>query len=118
MPRLVSMIHDTIAEATHTEFLEDTTPSKQDISRNDCSSVFFQMASNPHLGSAKFQKIIKEAMGPIKKESIGGKNIDQLRAKHKGKTAVSPVWTTSVSSPITPPPTEMPIDTRAATYVT
>eukprot|EP00536_Pseudo-nitzschia_multiseries_P008201 jgi/Psemu1/19878/gm1.19878_g len=101
IPGLVSMIHDSIAEATSencfstpllgrtcAKFLEDTTASKQDITRNACSSVFFQMASNPHLGSAKFQKTIKEAMGSIRKNTIDVKNIDQLRAKHKGKTAV------------------------------
>eukprot|EP00536_Pseudo-nitzschia_multiseries_P016372 jgi/Psemu1/45944/gm1.45944_g len=87
MPGLVSMIHDSIAEATHNEFLDDTTARKQDIIRNACSSVFFQMASNPHLGSPKLQKIIKEAIGPTKK-NIDGKNTDQLRAKHKGKTEV------------------------------
>eukprot|EP00536_Pseudo-nitzschia_multiseries_P009088 jgi/Psemu1/22303/gm1.22303_g len=87
MPGLVSMIRDTIPEATCAEFLEDTTASKQDITCNACSSVFFQIASNPHLGSAKFQKTIKEAMGPIKKPTSNGKNIDQLRAEHKGKTA-------------------------------
>eukprot|EP00536_Pseudo-nitzschia_multiseries_P012712 jgi/Psemu1/32894/gm1.32894_g len=64
MPGLVSMIHDSIAEATCAKFLEDTTANKQeDITCNACTSVFFQMASNPHLGSAK--------------------------DKHKGKTAVA-----------------------------
>eukprot|EP00536_Pseudo-nitzschia_multiseries_P017242 jgi/Psemu1/50009/gm1.50009_g len=58
MPGLVSMVHDSIAEATCPKFLEDTTATKQDITCNACSSVFFQMASNPHIGSAKFQKAI------------------------------------------------------------
>eukprot|EP00536_Pseudo-nitzschia_multiseries_P007271 jgi/Psemu1/17435/gm1.17435_g len=88
MPGIVSMINDSIAEATHAKFLEDTTASKQDITCNACSSVFYQMASNPHLGSAKFQKTIKEGMSLIEKNTINGKNIHQLRAEQKGKTAV------------------------------
>eukprot|EP00536_Pseudo-nitzschia_multiseries_P001413 jgi/Psemu1/3314/gm1.3314_g len=80
MPGLVSMIHDTITEATRIKFLEDTTASKQDITCNACSSVFFQMASNPILDLQSSRK--------QSRTTIDGKNIDQLRAKHKGKTAV------------------------------
>eukprot|EP00536_Pseudo-nitzschia_multiseries_P002416 jgi/Psemu1/5476/gm1.5476_g len=87
MPGLVPMIHDTIAEATRAKFLEDTTTSKQDITCNACSSVFYQMASDPHHGSANFQKTIKEAI--------------QLRAKHKRKTTGIP-GLDAVSLPMTP----------------
>eukprot|EP00536_Pseudo-nitzschia_multiseries_P011817 jgi/Psemu1/30129/gm1.30129_g len=59
MPGLVSMIHDSIAEATCAKFLEDTTSNKQDITHNACPF---------------FQKTIKEGMGPIK-NTIDGKNI-------------------------------------------
>eukprot|EP00536_Pseudo-nitzschia_multiseries_P004058 jgi/Psemu1/9138/gm1.9138_g len=68
MPGLVSMIYDLIAEATHSTY-----PGEYN-------------SNNPHLGSAKFQKRIKEAMEPIKNTS-SGKSIYQLQTKHKGKAA-------------------------------
>eukprot|EP00536_Pseudo-nitzschia_multiseries_P007273 jgi/Psemu1/17437/gm1.17437_g len=119
MPGLVLMIHNSFAEATCAKFFEDTTASKQDITCNVCSSVFYQMASNPHLGSAK---------------TINGKNIHQLRAEHKGKTAVPSNDTRFHQNRLVtgmpgmdnsrflanhskkkphPPPTETLIDTRA-----
>eukprot|EP00536_Pseudo-nitzschia_multiseries_P003336 jgi/Psemu1/7533/gm1.7533_g len=78
MPELVLMIHDSIAEATCAKFLEDTTANKQDITYNACSSVFFQMANNPHLESAKFQKTIKEAIAKFKGKMAAPSNDTQF----------------------------------------
>eukprot|EP00536_Pseudo-nitzschia_multiseries_P008239 jgi/Psemu1/20003/gm1.20003_g len=58
---LVSMIHDSIAEATCDKFLEDTTANQQ------------------------FQKAVKEAMGPIKKTPSMARTLTSLEPSIRGR---------------------------------
>eukprot|EP00536_Pseudo-nitzschia_multiseries_P018104 jgi/Psemu1/54154/gm1.54154_g len=73
MPGLVSVIHDSIADATCAKFLEDKTASKQVPENN-------QRSNGSHL-----------------KNTIDGKNIIQLRAQHKGKAKKHPPPPTEMS---------------------
>eukprot|EP00536_Pseudo-nitzschia_multiseries_P013305 jgi/Psemu1/34768/gm1.34768_g len=109
MPGFVLTIHESIAEATCVKFLEDTTANKQDITYNQPPSWICKVPENN-----------QESNGSYKKNTIDGKNIDQLRAKHKGKMAVpsNDTWfdqnrrMMGRSLP-PPPPTETLINTRA-----
>jgi len=87
MAGFVEYVHETVAASHREELRSNTTASTQEISHNACTNSLYSIVSNPNLASARFQKKIKAAAGPLKKTSMDGKTIQQLRAEQKGRAA-------------------------------